>query len=170
MSLQSSFFTLWSRKSDSNLISSISESFPVRPCTLVLFCRTEATVMASSTTFSIKAAPGTDIWRKPPSTDVFNGPSNLSHWFLRILLYPYATHANYSSWAFLYITANTPQHQPPYLPKTRPPHPPSAPKAPSPPSSPLVSPSSAPGSTNTTKAVFSWASVEPTFPLPQPST
>ncbi|KAK3378887.1 hypothetical protein B0T24DRAFT_674724 [Lasiosphaeria ovina] len=31
--------------------------------------------MSSSTTFSISAAPGTDIWRKPPHTDVFNAPA-----------------------------------------------------------------------------------------------
>lgn len=29
--------------------------------------------MATAKTFTITAAPGTDIWRKPPTTDVFNG-------------------------------------------------------------------------------------------------
>jgi hypothetical protein len=27
--------------------------------------------------FTITAAPGTDIWRKPPTTDVFNGNFSL---------------------------------------------------------------------------------------------
>lgn len=26
-----------------------------------------------SPTFTITASPGTDVWRKPPSTDIFNG-------------------------------------------------------------------------------------------------
>ena len=30
-------------------------------------------------TFSLQAAPDTDIWRKPPSTDVFNGKPLLNH-------------------------------------------------------------------------------------------
>jgi hypothetical protein len=29
--------------------------------------------MAPKDTFTITANPGTDIWRKPPTTDVFNG-------------------------------------------------------------------------------------------------
>ena len=29
--------------------------------------------MPPSNTFTITAAPGTDIWRKPPTTDIFNG-------------------------------------------------------------------------------------------------
>ncbi|KAB5545863.1 hypothetical protein GE09DRAFT_1191409 [Coniochaeta sp. 2T2.1] len=29
----------------------------------------------SSQTFSISAAPGTDVWRKPPSTTIFNAPT-----------------------------------------------------------------------------------------------
>jgi hypothetical protein len=29
--------------------------------------------MAPTDTFTITAGPGTDIWRKPPTTDVFNG-------------------------------------------------------------------------------------------------
>ncbi|OIW28228.1 hypothetical protein CONLIGDRAFT_644432 [Coniochaeta ligniaria NRRL 30616] len=29
-----------------------------------------------SQTFSIAAAPGTDVWRKPPSTDIFNAPTH----------------------------------------------------------------------------------------------
>ncbi|SPQ20292.1 5f87df88-b457-4b34-be62-75b25470660a [Thermothielavioides terrestris] len=33
--------------------------------------------MAPSDTFTITAAPGTDIWRKPPATDVFNAPTAL---------------------------------------------------------------------------------------------
>ncbi|KAL2264107.1 hypothetical protein VTK26DRAFT_1976 [Humicola hyalothermophila] len=31
--------------------------------------------MTLASTFSITAAPGTDIWRKPPTTDVFNAPT-----------------------------------------------------------------------------------------------
>ncbi|KAL1840263.1 hypothetical protein VTJ49DRAFT_641 [Mycothermus thermophilus] len=31
----------------------------------------------ASNTFTITAAPGTDIWRKPPTTDVFNAPTAL---------------------------------------------------------------------------------------------
>lgn len=30
-------------------------------------------IMTPPNTFTITAAPGTDIWRKPPTTDVFNG-------------------------------------------------------------------------------------------------
>ncbi|KAH8911590.1 hypothetical protein BR93DRAFT_990593 [Coniochaeta sp. PMI_546] len=30
----------------------------------------------SSETFSIAAAPGTDVWRKPPSTDIYNAPTH----------------------------------------------------------------------------------------------
>ncbi|KAL2133070.1 hypothetical protein VTI74DRAFT_2974 [Chaetomium olivicolor] len=33
--------------------------------------------MAPNDTFTITANPGTDIWRKPPSTDVFNAPTAL---------------------------------------------------------------------------------------------
>jgi hypothetical protein len=33
--------------------------------------------MAPTDTFTITAAPGTDIWRKPPTTDVFNAPTAL---------------------------------------------------------------------------------------------
>ncbi|KAK4145964.1 uncharacterized protein C8A04DRAFT_26125 [Dichotomopilus funicola] len=33
--------------------------------------------MAPTETFTIVAQPGTDIWRKPPSTDVFNAPTAL---------------------------------------------------------------------------------------------
>jgi hypothetical protein len=29
--------------------------------------------MTPKDTFTITAGPGTDIWRKPPTTDVFNG-------------------------------------------------------------------------------------------------
>jgi len=29
-----------------------------------------------SNSFSISAAPGTDVWRKPPSTDVYNGTTS----------------------------------------------------------------------------------------------
>lgn len=31
----------------------------------------------TKTPFTITASPGTDIWRKPPTTDVFNAPSNM---------------------------------------------------------------------------------------------
>lgn len=34
--------------------------------------------MAPTNTFTITAVPGTDIWRKPPATDVFNG-NYISH-------------------------------------------------------------------------------------------
>lgn len=37
------------------------------------------------TSFTIKASPGTDIWRKPPSTDVFNGICFLHAIFLHLL-------------------------------------------------------------------------------------
>ncbi|KAL2164845.1 hypothetical protein VTH06DRAFT_141 [Thermothelomyces fergusii] len=33
--------------------------------------------MAPTNTFTITADPGTDIWRKPPTTDVFNAPTAL---------------------------------------------------------------------------------------------
>ncbi|KAK3306686.1 uncharacterized protein B0T15DRAFT_510038 [Chaetomium strumarium] len=33
--------------------------------------------MAPTDTFTITAGPGTDIWRKPPTTDVFNAPTAL---------------------------------------------------------------------------------------------
>ena len=31
--------------------------------------------MSASDTFTIRAAPGTDIWRKPPTTNIYNGIS-----------------------------------------------------------------------------------------------
>ncbi len=42
--------------------------------------------MAAAETFTIRAAAGTDVWRKPPSTDVFNGACQRLLLFILLLL------------------------------------------------------------------------------------